>query len=121
MHSLHNKNNKIWFNGIVGFLIVYQVATTLFYHAQRRIQYGILLFSCLYATFVLSAFIDMRIKWNNMTNYIAEQKVQVIVSPTYFHSFYKRYGDWNSPADKAGEFPNPSYAKHFGVRTFVIK
>ncbi|MCI5786585.1 MAG: hypothetical protein MR025_03925 [Helicobacter trogontum] len=56
-----------------------------------------------------------------MTNYIAEQKVQVIVSPTYFHSFYKRYGDWNSPADKAGEFPNPSYAKHFGVRTFVIK
>ncbi|MDY5185225.1 DUF6056 family protein [Helicobacter trogontum] len=112
-------------NGIVGFLIVYQVATTLFYHAQRRIQYGILLFSCLYATFVLSAFVDMRIKWNNMTNYIAEQKAQgiedIIVSPTYFHSFYKRYGDWQNPADKAGEFPNPSYAKHFGVRTFVVK
>ena len=44
----------------------------------------------------------MRIKWNNMTNYIAEQKAQgiedIIVSPTYFHSFYKRYGDWNNPS-----------------------
>lgn len=111
--------------GIVGFLIVYKVAEFLFYQAQKKIQYTILLFGFLYSGFVLSAFIDMRIKWENMATYIAEQKAQgiqdIVVSSKYFHSFYKRYGDWQNPTDKAEEFPNPSYAKYFGVKSFVVK
>ena len=67
----------------------------------------------------------MSVKWNKMTEDIAKQKAQgiedIVVSSKYFHSFYKRYGDWQNPTDKADDFPNPSYAKHFGVKSFVVK
>ena len=111
--------------GILHYMLLYKAILFLHPNTERTLQYGVCFFAFLYACFVLSAFIDMSVKWNKMTEDIAKQKAQgiedIVVSPKYFHSFYKRYGDWDSPGTDPKAFPNPLYARYFGVKSFVVK
>ena len=108
--------------GIIHCMLLFKAVIYMFPNLERKIYYGILIFTLLFGGFVLSAFVDMHIKWNNMVSYVEEQKSQgvkdIVVSPKYFHSFYSRYGDWDSPSKDINAFPNPVYADYFGVRTF---
>lgn len=80
---------------------------------------------CGYSLFVLSAYIDGRIKWDRMLDSIKEQKMQgkedIVVSASTFKSFYRKYGDWGNPGKEPNEWPNTSYAHYFGVKTFVVE
>lgn len=111
--------------GIIGLLLACKIISILFPNIYYRFQNGILALCFIYGCFVLSAFIDMHIKWDNMVAYIEEQKSKgiedIVVSSKYFHSFYKRYGDWQNPNDNPDAWPNPEYAKYFGVKTFEVK
>ena len=111
--------------GIIGLLLACRIIQHLFSQAHNKIQYGILACCFVYGCFVLSAYVDTHMKWNKMSKYIEEQKSQgvedIVINSKYFHSFYKRYGDWQNPGDDPEVFPNPDYAKHFGVRTFRVQ
>ncbi len=111
--------------GIFGFYCIYQIISILFLQHIIKIQYAIFTACLLYMFFVLSAYVDMRLKWNNMLSYIEQQKSvgveHIVVDGKYFHSFYKRYGDWVNPGDNAETWPNTIYAKYFGVKTFIVK
>lgn len=91
----------------------------------KIIQISIIALCCAYGIFVLSAYIDGRIKWNNMVDSIQAQKAQGIedvkVSASTFASFYKNYGDWGNPGDNPNEWPNTTYAHYFGVKSFVVE
>ncbi len=111
--------------GIMGFILIYKIMLILLPQAQKKIQGGIFTACVLYAVFVMSAYIDMHIKWNKMAAYIEEQKSKgikdIVVDSAYFHSYYRRYGDWQNPDKDVTAFPNPSYANYFGVHTFRVK
>ncbi|MCX2717536.1 DUF6056 family protein [Helicobacter sp. MIT 21-1697] len=91
----------------------------------KIIKISIIALCCAYGGFVLSAYIDGRVKWNNMADSIEAQKVQGIedvrVSASTFRSFYKNYGDWGNPGDNPNEWPNTTYAHYFGVKRFVVE
>lgn len=85
----------------------------------------ILALSCVYGLFVLSAYIDGRIKWEKMLDSIQSQKAQGIeeirVSGSTFTSFYQNYGDWGNPGEDSKVWPNTTYAHYFGVKSFVVE
>ena len=111
--------------GALHYILLYKAILFLHPSIECKLQYGVCICVFLYAMFVLSAFIDMRIKWETMVKDVAQQKAQgiedIAVSSKYFHSFYKRYGDWDSPGTDPKAFPNPLYARYFGVKSFVVK
>ncbi|WP_281651133.1 DUF6056 family protein [Helicobacter bilis] len=111
--------------GALHYILLYRAILFLHPSIECKLQYGVCICVFLYAMFVLSAFIDMRIKWETMVKDVAQQKAQgiedIAVSSKYFHSFYKHYGDWDSPGTDPKAFPNPLYAQHFGVKSFVVK
>ena len=111
--------------GALHYILLYRAILFLHPSIECKLQYGVCICVFLYAMFVLSAFIDMRIKWETMVKDVAQQKAQgiedIAVRSKYFHSFYKHYGDWDSPGTDPKAFPNPLYARYFGVKSFVVK
>ncbi|WP_334087244.1 DUF6056 family protein [Helicobacter typhlonius] len=91
----------------------------------KIIQISIIALCCAYGIFVLSAYIDGRMKWEKMLDSIAAQKAQSIddirVSNSTFTSFYKNYGDWSNPGEDSKVWPNTTYAHYFGVKSFVVE
>lgn len=89
--------------------------------------FNILLIICAiaYASFVAIECANMRFKWEQMIGSIEAQKAlgqeSVLVSRDTFISRYKRYGDWGNPGDDPQKWPNNTYAKHFGVKEFILK
>lgn len=82
--------------------------------------------SCIaYGSFVLIAYVDMRIKWHTMLSSIATQKAlgqnEVIVDSATFASYYKGYGDFGNPGEDPKVWPNNTYANYFGVESFTAK
>lgn len=82
--------------------------------------------SCIaYGSFVLIAYVDMRIKWHTMLSSIATQKAlgqdEVIVDSASFASYYKGYGDFGNPGEDPQVWPNNTYANYFGVKSFTAK
>ena len=78
-----------------------------------------------YGSFVLIAYVDMRIKWHTMLSSIATQKAlgqdEVIVDSATFASYYKGYGDFGNPGEDPKVWPNNTYANYFGVKSFTAK
>lgn len=76
-----------------------------------------------YASFVLGASFDMRLKWERMISAIEAQKAlgreDIIVSDEIFRSYYDGYTDWGNPDGKATDWPDTSYARYFGVKSFI--
>ena len=82
--------------------------------------------SCIaYGSFVLIAYVDMRIKWQAMLSSIATQKalgqVDIVVDSATFASYYKGYGDFGNPGEDPKVWPNSTYAYYFGVESFTAK
>ncbi|MCH5314231.1 MAG: hypothetical protein J1E28_07580 [Helicobacter sp.] len=92
---------------------------------KQRVKKVIVALCCGYGIFVLSAYIDGRVKWEQMLESIAAQKAQgledIKVSHKTFTSFYAQYGDWGNPSKNPNVWPNTSYAHYFGVRSFVVE
>lgn len=90
----------------------------------KIIKTSIIALSCVYGFFVLSAYIDGRIKWEKMLDSVKSQKAQGIedirVSASTFTSFYSQYGDWSNPGEDSKVWPNTTYAHYFGVKSFVV-
>lgn len=88
------------------------------------VQKGVIALCVLYAVFVGSAFVDYRIKWDNMVSEVEQSKargerdIRVDNAP---HSFYENLTEWSQPTQYADEFPNPHYARYFGVDSFAVK
>lgn len=76
-------------------------------------------------SFVLIAYVDMRIKWHTMLQSIATQKalgqVDIVVDSATFASYYKGYGDFGNPGEDPKVWPNNTYANYFGVESFTAK
>lgn len=81
--------------------------------------------SVLYASFVVAAGFDMRLKWERMLasvdTQIALGKKDIVVSTEVFHSFYQGYTDWGNPNEAVRNWPDTSYAWYFKVDTFAAK
>ncbi|MGX3010029.1 DUF6056 family protein [Helicobacter sp. 23-1044] len=77
-----------------------------------------------YAVFVSFAFIEYRIKWNNMLDFIAQSKqrgeMQIVIDDI-FHSRYKNFMNWGNAGNNPNAWPNPSYAKYFGVESLCVR
>lgn len=87
------------------------------------LQKGAIALCALYVLFVGSAFADYRIKWNAMVNAVEQSKargerdIRVEGIP---NSFYENLTEWSQPTQYADEFPNPHYARYFGVDSFAV-
>lgn len=90
----------------------------------KLISISICTLCAFYALFVLTASVDMRLKWERMLALIDAQKAMgneyVVVRADTFRSYYKGYGDWGNPNENINEWPNTSYAKVFGVKKFIV-
>ncbi|WP_233705407.1 DUF6056 family protein [Helicobacter cinaedi] len=91
----------------------------------KKYNKWIVVLVCGYSLFVLSAYIDGRLKWERMLDSIQEQKLQgkeeIVVSAKTFTSFYRKYGDWGNPGEDPSVWPNTTYAHYYGVKSFVAK
>lgn len=67
----------------------------------------------------------MRLKWERMLASILAQKAmgatEIIVDKQTFVSYYKGYTDWGNPGLDPTQWPNPTYARVFGVQSFIAK
>lgn len=90
----------------------------------RALQKGAIALCALYAVFVGSAFVEYRIKWNAMVSEVEQSKArgeEEVEVDYIFYSFYENLIDWSQPTKNANAFPNPHYAKYFGVDSFAVK
>ncbi len=108
--------------GIIGYICLYNISLIIFPNIVKKLQYTIFSICILYMIFIVSAYVNMLYKWNDMLSSIEQQKnaglQDIVVSNKTFHSFYKNYGDWLNPGSDTEVWPNTIYAKYFGVRTF---
>ena len=92
--------------------------------AKLIIGVAVCVVCALYALFVLSASIDMRLKWERMLASIDAQKATgseyVIVRADTFCSYYGNYGDWENPKNDTNDILNTLYARVFGVKKFIV-
>lgn len=90
----------------------------------KVIRLSVCVVCALYALFVLSASIDMRLKWERMLASIDAQKAMgrefVVVRADTFRSFYKGYGEWSNPNTDTNDILNIMYANVFGVKKFIV-
>lgn len=92
--------------------------------AERNFARFAVVLCALYGAFVAFAFVEYRVKWENMIASIESSKSKGqrhIVVDDIFHSRYKNLINWGNPTDNANEWPNPTYAQYFGVESFVVK
>lgn len=106
-------------------MFIYQHFVAVSGEKTRKYRKWIIVLVCGYALFVLSAYVDGRLKWERMLDSIKEQKLQgkedIVVSASTFQSFYRKYGDWGNPGEDPSVWPNTSYAHYYGVKSFVAK
>lgn len=94
------------------------------YLENKKIFIATLSLSAIFAIFVLYSYIEYRLKWNTMVEYISTQKAlgnTHIEVEDIFHSPYWNFKGWGNPGDNPNEWPNPSYAKYFGIESFKVK
>ena len=106
-------------------MFIYQHFVVVSGEKTRKYRKWIIVLACGYALFVLSAYVDGRLKWERMLDSIKEQKLQgkedIVVSASTFQSFYRKYGDWVNPGEDPSVWPNTTYAHYYGVKSFVAK
>ena len=106
-------------------VFVYQHWSVMNGEKIKKYNKWIVVLVCGYGLFVLSAYIDGRLKWERMLDSIQEQKLQgkeeIVVSAKTFTSFYRKYGDWGNPGEDPSVWPNTTYAHYYGVKSFVAK
>ena len=85
----------------------------------------LLLVAFVYGVYVAKECYSMHNKWQQMVGFIEGQKAlgnkNIVVSPKYFKSNYKYYTGWQNPDSDPNSWPNPTYAKHFGLESFIVK
>ncbi|MGI0440058.1 DUF6056 family protein [Helicobacter himalayensis] len=88
---------------------------------------SIALFVCgiVYGAYVAKECYSMHNKWQQMVGFIEGQKAlgnkNIAVSSKYFKSNYKYYTGWQNPDSDPNSWPNPTYAKYFGLDSFIVK
>lgn len=86
---------------------------------------ALLLVAFIYGAYVAKECYSMHNKWQQMVGFIEGQKAlgnkNVVVSPKYFKSDYRRYTGWQNPDSDPKSWPNPTYAHYFGLDSFVVK
>ncbi|RAX52037.1 hypothetical protein CCY99_07755 [Helicobacter sp. 16-1353] len=91
---------------------------------RDRIYKLISVLICVYGIYVASAYVTFRLDWNNMVKLIESQKnlgnLDIEVDDI-FHSYYSNFSNWGNIGKNAKDWPNPSYAKMFGINSIKIK
>lgn len=111
--------------GMAQVIIVWLLLKPYLVHFAKMISAGLCAICAIYALFVVSEGITMRLKWERMLASIEAQKAlgqtNAIISADTFRSNYRGYGDWGNPSKNTNEWPNTTYAKVFGVEKFIVK
>ena len=111
--------------GMAQIIIVWLLLKPYLARFVKMISVGLCAVCAIYALFVVSEGITMRLKWERMLASIEAQKAlgstSAVVSADTFRSNYSGYGDWGNPTPNTNEWPNTTYAKVFGVEKFIVK
>ncbi|MDD7345456.1 DUF6056 family protein [Helicobacter sp.] len=107
-------------------IFVFRIMGEMYSHKIRVLWQKIMIVVCIcFGIFVLMACADMRLKWERMLASIVTQKAMgatdIIVDKQTFVSYYKGYTDWSNPGSDPTQWPNTTYARVFGVQSFIAK
>lgn len=105
-------------------ILIAMVALLFDRFANKHFQRLIVAICLAYGVFVTFAFIEYRIKWDRMLDFVEKQKQSGethIVIDDIFHSRYKNLMNWGNPGKEPNEWPNTTYAQYFGVESFSVK
>ncbi|WP_395040484.1 DUF6056 family protein [Helicobacter sp.] len=105
---------------------MFRIMGEMYSHKIRVLWQKIMIAVCIcFGIFVLMACADMRLKWERMLASIVTQKAMgatdIIVDKQTFVSYYKGYTDWSNPGSDPTQWPNTTYARVFGVQSFIAK
>ncbi len=97
------------------------------YCNNRKIHNIIIATSLAYGIFVISSYVEFRIKWNDMLHFIDSQKANgnrnIVVDDIFKHRKikYNNLCGWDNPGTNPDEWPNTIYAKMFEIDSFRVK
>lgn len=78
-----------------------------------------------YGAWVLGAYVKFRLDWNAMLAYIKLEReagrLDVVVDGRIFTSPYRNFGNWGDIGKNPNEWPNPTYARMFGLKSIRTK